>query len=126
MEWLETTQGIITLISSAVVLLGALITTGTVLWNKVKEMAQLIKEKKYAEVILQLKNTADATIRSVENSKLSGSDKKTTVLEAVQTAANSLGVEFTDELENQISDFIDQSVAEYNEFKDATKKTSKK
>lgn len=122
MNWLETTQGIIALISSAVVLVGALITTGTLLWKKIKEIACLIKEKKWAEVINQLKSTADATMRSVEKTKASGADKKTQVLEAVQAAADSLGVEFTDELESQISDFIDQSVAEYNEFKNASKK----
>lgn len=126
MAWLETTQGIITLISSAVVLVGALATTGTLLWKKIKEIAELIKERKWNEVVEQLKSTADAAMRAAEKTKASGADKKTQVLEAVQAAANSLGVEFTDALEAQISTFIDQSVAEYNEFKEASKKTTKK
>ena len=122
LTWLETTQGIITLISSGVAIVGGVITLVVSLVKKVKEVVKLVKEKKYDELIAQLKKTADETIRAVESSKESGADKKATVLEAVQAACNSLGSEFTDDLKEQISTFIDNSVAEYNEFKKSSKK----
>ena len=119
MDWLQTTNGIITLISTGVILIGGLITTAISLVNKIKEIAKMIKEKKYGEVVDLLKKTADAAIRSVEDSKKSGFDKKELVLEAVKSAADELGVEFTSDLKNQISAFIDTTVAEYNQFHQA-------
>lgn len=127
MEWLEHAEGVIALISALVVLIGAIAALVPTLIKRGKEIAQLVKEKKYTELINSLKATADATIRAVEKSKLSGADKKATVLDAIQAACNSQGAEFTDELKETMSTFIDQSVTEYNEFKDlATKTTTKK
>jgi len=125
MEWLKTTQSVIALISALVVLLGTIAGLIPVFIKRGKEIAQMIKEKKCAELIESLKKTADATIRSVETSKASGADKKDTVLKAIQDACVSQGVEFTDDLRDQMSSFVDQSVTEYNEFKAATIKKSK-
>lgn len=117
---------IITLISTIVALIGGIAALIPTLIKRGKEIAQLVKDKNYAELVTSLKSTADATIRAVENSKLSGADKKATVLDAIQAACASQGAEFTDDLKEVMSSFIDQSVTEYNEFKDLATKTTKK
>lgn len=101
MNWLETTQGIITLISSGVVLLGTLIGLGVNLYKAIKEV---VKNKDWAKIV----KIADAAMIAAEAAGKSGADKKAMVIEAVEAGCKELGI--TVDL-TQLSTYIDECIA---------------
>ena len=100
MNWLETTQGIITLISSGAVLLGTLL--GLVV-NLCKAIKELVKNKNWAKII----KIADAAMIAAESAGKSGADKKAMVIEAVEAGCKELGI--TVDL-TQLSTYIDDCI----------------
>lgn len=113
MEWLQSAAGVAATLAT---LAGSLMTLGGIILVLVKKVKKMIQDNDYKGLVDMLKVTADAAIRAQQDAQISGADKKTQVLEMVQAACVANGAEFTDELQDNISAFIDQSVAEYNEF----------
>lgn len=85
MTWLETTQGIITLIASGVALLGTILTLCVKLYNALKEIVKHKEWKKIAKF-------ADAAMTAAEESGKSGADKKQMVIESVEAGCKELGI----------------------------------
>lgn len=100
MSWIETTQGIITLISSGIVLIGAICGLGI---NLYKAMKQVIKNKDWGTII----KIADAAMTAAEQSGKSGADKKKLVIEAVEKSCKELNISFDFE---QLSNYIDECI----------------
>lgn len=100
MTWLETAQGIITLISGGLALLATLVTLSISLYKACKQIAKDRNWKKVMEV-------ADAAIQAAEKSGKSGADKKTMVIEAVQASCLALGIEVD---LSQLGTYIDECI----------------
>ena len=110
---LETLKLVLEIIGLAVGLIGGI---GGVVFGIV-QFFQNMKGKSAREVFETLKNIAMEAMSAAESSGKTGADKKTMVLEAVQAGAQAAGIEFTDELEAQISAFIDKSINFANTIK---------
>lgn len=100
MTWLETTQGIITLIASGVALLGTILTLCVNLYNALKEV---VKNKEWNKII----KLADAAMTAAEKSDKSGADKKQMVIEAVQAGCKELGISVD---LCKLSEYIDECI----------------
>lgn len=106
MNWIETAQGIITLITGALVLAGTI--TGLVI--KLVAAFKKIKQNKDWTKILEL---ADAAMLEAEKSQKDGADKKTMVINMVTASCKNLGIDcdLTD-----LSKYIDNCVDFVNKF----------
>ena len=106
MNWIETAQGIITLITGALVLAGTI--TGLVI--KLVAALKKIKQNKDWTKILEL---ADAAMLEAEKSQKDGADKKTMAINMVTASCKNLGIDcdLTD-----LSKYIDNCVDFVNKF----------
>lgn len=100
MTWLETTQGIITLISSGVALIGTILMLCIKLYSALKEV---VKNKEWKKII----KLADSAMTAAEESGESGADKKQMVIAAVEAGCKELGV--TVDL-CKLSEYIDECI----------------
>ena len=100
MTWLETAQGIITLISGGLALLATLVTLSISLYKSCKQISEEKNKKKVMDV-------ADAGIQASEKSVKSGADKKTMAIEAVQASCLALGIEVD---LSQLGTYIDECI----------------
>ena len=100
MSWLETTQGIITLISSGIVLLGTILGLSVNLYKSIK---QVVKNKDWKKVI----EVANAAITAAEKSGKCGADKKQMVIEAVEAGCKELNIILD---LDQLSKYIDECI----------------
>ena len=100
MTWLETTQGIIALISSGLVLLGTILGLSVKLYRAIK---QIIDNNNWNKII----ELADVAITAAEETGKSGADKKQLVIEAVEEGCRKLGI--TVDLD-QLSNYIDKCI----------------
>jgi hypothetical protein len=111
--WLETTEGILSLISTGLVLLGGLITVSVKLYNAIK---QIIKDKNWRKIIA----IADRAMEAAEKSGASGADKKAQVIEAVKAGCLEMGIDAMEYID-QLSTYIDECIKFFNDMKEASR-----
>lgn len=107
MSWLETTQGIITLISSGIALLGVIISLAVKIYKSAKE---IIKNKNWGKVT----SIAISAIIAAEKSEQSGADKKKMVIDSVQASCKAMGIECD---LSALDTYIDECIAFANNMK---------
>lgn len=105
-DWVTTANGIITLITSFVGLVG----TGIGAYFAIKNWVQLLKEKKANEIWKLVMEMADAAMKEAEVSAKSGEEKKQIVIDSVKASCKAAGVNL-DLFIDQLSDYIDQTIA---------------
>lgn len=117
-EFMSSAEGVISLISSLVLL----ISTGVGAFFAIKNWIKATKEKSAKEIWALIMEMADAAMKEYEHSSMSGADKKKAVIEAVKSGCKAAGVDL-DVFIDQLSDYIDQTISFVN---DMSKKTKKK
>ena len=115
-DLINTANGIITLITGLVGLIG----TGIGAYFAIKNWIKLIKEKNVNEIWKMIMEMADAAMKEAERSCKTGADKKTMVIESVKASCKAAGLD-VDLFIDQLSDYIDQTISFVN---DMSKKTS--
>lgn len=111
MEWITTANGIITLITGLMGLIG----TGIGAYFAVKNWITVLKTKNGQEIWNLIVEMADSAMKEAEKSYLSGADKKEMVLNMVKTSCKSAGINL-DFFINQLSDYIDQTISFVNDM----------
>ena len=111
--WYEEANGIIGLITGAI----GLITAAVGVFFAVKNFIKNLKGKKASEIWGLIKNIADNAMKEAEASSKKGADKKQMVIDAVKAGCKAAGIN-ADEFLDQLSDYIDQSIAFVNDMKD--------
>ena len=115
-EWINTANGIITLITGLVGLIG----TGIGAYFAVKNWIKLVKEKNANEIWKMIMEMADAAMKEAEKSCKTGADKKTMVIESVKASCKAAGIDI-DLFIDQLADYIDQTISFVNKMKKAAK-----
>lgn len=115
LDWVQTTNGIITLITG----LCGLVMAGISGFFAIKSWIKLCKEKSAKDVWSMIMSMADAAIKEAEKSMASGADKKETVIEAVKEGCKAAGLNI-DDFMDQLSAYIDQCIKFYNDMSSAT------
>lgn len=111
-EWITTANGIITLITGLVGLIG----TGVGAFFAIKNWITVLKTKNAQEIWAMIMNMADAAMKEAEASGKSGADKKQMVVDIVKAGCKAAGVNM-DLFIDQLSDYIDQTIAFVNGMK---------
>lgn len=111
-EWITTANGIITLITG----LAGLVGTGIGAFFAVKNFIAVTKEKSAKEIWTLIMEVADAAMKEAEKSLLSGENKKELVINSVQASCKAAGIDISLFI-NQLSDYIDQTIAFVNGMK---------
>lgn len=114
MEWFNTTQQIITLLTG---LCGFLTAVGGVI-AAVKVFFNNQKIKKFNDVLALIKAIADEAMKSAEKTSKLGLDKKEMVIQIVTETCDSQGIDVKPFLP-QIVAYIDQSISFVNDMIDA-------
>jgi hypothetical protein len=110
--FLDVANGFIVLITGLVGLVG----TGIGVYFAIKNWFAAFKTKTKSEKWSLLMEMADAAMAEAEMSAKSGEDKKTMVLDAIAAATKAAGIE-AGEFTEQLSDYIDQTIAFVNKMK---------
>ena len=111
-EWITTANGIVTLITGLVGLIG----TGVGAFFAIKNWVAILKTKNSQEIWAMIMNMADAAMKEAEVSGKSGADKKQMVIDVVKAGCKAAGVNM-DLFIDQLSDYIDQTIAFVNGMK---------
>ena len=111
-DWINTANGIITLITGLVGLIG----TGIGAYFAIKNWIKLVKEKNASEIWTIIMSMADAAMKEAEASQKSGEDKKQMVLDSVNAACKSAGLDVSLFLD-QLNTYIDQTISFVNQMK---------
>lgn len=111
-EWITTANGIITLITGLVGLIG----TGIGAYFAVKNWFKVLKTKNASEIWAMVMEMADVAMKEAEKSNKPGADKKAMVIEIVKSSCKAAGVNL-DVFIDQLSDYIDQTISFVNEMK---------
>lgn len=111
MEWITTANGVITLITGLIGLIG----TGIGAYFAIKNWITVLKTKNGQEIWNLIVEMADSAMKEAEKSYLSGAGKKEMVLNMVKTSCKSAGVNL-DFFINQLSDYIDQTISFVNDM----------
>ena len=112
MNWLETANGIVTLISALIALIG----TGIGVYLAVKNFIKLMKSNTKEQNWKLIMKIADAAMETAEKSGKKGADKKQMVIESVKASCKAAGID-ADEFIDQLVDYIDQTIAFVNSMK---------
>ena len=112
MDWLETANGIVTLISALIALIGTGMGVYFAIKNFIKSMKSNTKEQNW-KLIMKI---ADAAMKTAETSGKKGADKKQMVIESVKASCKAAGID-ADEFIDQLMDYIDQTIAFVNSMK---------
>lgn len=105
MDWITTANGIITLITGLLGLIG----TGVGAYFAVKNWFLALKTKDAQEIWTMIMSLADAAMTEAEESMKSGEDKKQMVMDSVKAGCNAAGVNI-DTFLDQLSDYIDDTI----------------
>ena len=111
-DLINTANGIITLITGLVGLIG----TGIGAYFAIKNWIKLVKEKNASEIWTIIMSMADAAMKEAEASQKSGEDKKKMVLDSVNAACKSAGLDMSLFLD-QLNTYIDQTISFVNQMK---------
>ena len=112
MDWLETANGIVTLISALVALIG----TGMGVYFAIKNFIKLMKSNTKEQNWKLIMKIADAAMETAEKSGKKGADKKQMVIESVKASCKAAGID-ADQFIDQLVDYIDQTIAFVNSMK---------
>ncbi len=112
MEWLETANGIVTLISALIALIG----TGTGVFFAIKNFIKLMKSNTKEQNWQLIMKITNAAMETAEASNKKGADKKQMVIESVKASCKAAGIN-ADEFVDQLADYIDQTIAFVNSMK---------
>ena len=112
MNWLETANGIVALISALIALIG----TGTGVYFAIKNFIKLMKSNTKEQNWKLIMKIADAAMETAEKSGKKGADKKQMVIESVKASCKAAGID-ADQFIDQLVDYIDQTIAFVNSMK---------
>ena len=111
-DWITTVNGLITLITALIGLIG----TGVGTFFAIKNWIKATKEKSSKEIWNMIMEMADAAMKEYEHSSLHGADKKTAVIESVKASCKAAGVDI-DLFVDQLSAYIEDVIKWYNGMK---------
>lgn len=112
MDWITTANGIITLITGLVGLIG----TGIGTYFAIKNWITVFKTKNAQEVWAMIMEMADAAMKEAEASMKDGETKKQMVIDSVKAGCKAAGVD-ADLFIEQLSDYIDSTIKFVNGMK---------
>lgn len=110
MEWITTVNGLITLLTGLVGLIG----TGVGAFFAIKNWFKLLKTKKAKEIWALIQKAADAAMREFEHSTLKGTAKKDAVVNAVKVSCKAAGIENLGAFIDQLDSYIEDSINWFN------------
>ena len=111
-EWITNANGIITLITGLIGLIG----TGIGAYFAVKNWITVLKTKNSQEIWALIMEMDDAAMTEAEKSGKSGADKKQMVIDAVKASCKAAGVDL-DVFIDQLSNYIDDTIKFANNLK---------
>lgn len=112
MDWITTVNGLIALLSGLLGLIG----TGVGLFFAIKNGIKAFKEKSNKEKWEFLMQIADAAMKSVEHSSITGPEnKKKAVMEAIKDGCKAAGIN-ADMFMDQLDAYIDSCIHWYNDM----------
>lgn len=112
MDWITTANGIVTLITSLVGLVG----TGIGAYFAVKNWLTVLKTKNSQEIWAMIMEMADGAMKEAEASAKDGETKKQMVIDAVKAGCKAAGVDVSLFID-QLSDYIDSTIKFVNSMK---------
>lgn len=107
--FIQSAEGVISLISGLIGLIGA----GFGVFGMIKAFVKSFKDKKFKEQWELIVSIADAAMKEAERSMASGADKKQMVIDSVKASCRSAGID-ADAFIDQLSDYIDQTISFVN------------
>lgn len=116
MDWITTANGIITLITGLVGLIGA----GIGAYFAIKNWFSVIKTKNSQEIWALIMEIADASMKEAEKAAKEGrivkESKKQVVIDSVKAGCKAAGIDL-DLFINQLSNYIDDTIKFVNDMK---------
>ncbi len=116
-EWITTANGVITLITGLVGLIG----TGAGVFFAIKNWITVLKTKSSQEIWSMIMTIADEAMKEMEGSALDNETKKQTVIDTVKAACKAAGINL-DLFIDQLSNYIDDTIKFVRGMQNATKK----
>ena len=110
-NWIETTNGIITLITSLLGLVG----TAVGAYFAIKNWAKALKTKNKQEIWEMIMQLADAAMKEAEASMKDGETKKQMAIDSVKAGCKAAGINL-DLFIDQLSDYIDDTISFVNKM----------
>lgn len=104
-NWLSTAQGVLSLITGLIGLIGS----GVGAFFAIKNFIKAAKTKSMNEIWSMIMAMADAAMKEAEASQKSGEDKKQMVLDAVKSGCKAANINI-DAFIDQLSQYIDQTI----------------
>ena len=104
-NWLTTAQGVLSLITGLIGLIGS----GVGAFFAIKNFIKVAKTKSMNEIWSMIMAMADAAMKEAEASQKSGEDKKQMVLDAVKSGCKAANIDI-DAFIDQLSQYIDQTI----------------
>ena len=104
-NWLTTAQGVLSLITGLIGLIGS----GVGAFFAIKNFIKVAKTKSMNEIWSMIMAMADAAMKEAEASQKSGEDKKQMVLDAVKSGCKAANINI-DAFIDQLSQYIDQTI----------------
>ena len=104
-NWLSTAQGVLSLITGLIGLIGS----GVGAFFAIKNFIKAAKTKSMNEIWSMIMSMADAAMKEAEASQKSGEDKKQMVLDAVKSGCKAANINI-DAFIDQLSQYIDQTI----------------
>ena len=104
-NWLTTAQGVLSLITGLIGLIGS----GVGAFFAIKNFIKAAKTKSMNEIWSMIMSMADAAMKEAEASQKSGEDKKQMVLDAVKSGCKAASIDI-DAFIDQLSQYIDQTI----------------
>ena len=104
-NWLSTAQGVLSLITGLIGLIGS----GIGAFFAIKNFIKAAKTKSMSEIWSMIMSMADTAMKEAEASQKSGEDKKQMVLDAVKSGCKAANINI-DAFIDQLSQYIDQTI----------------
>ena len=111
-DLINTANGIITLITGLVGLIG----TGIGAYFAIKNWIKVTKNKNAQEIWAMIMEMTDAAMKEAEKSCKTGADKKKMVIDSVKAGCKSAGLDISNFLD-QLDTYIDQTISFVNQMK---------
>ena len=112
MDWLTTANGIITLLTGLLGLIG----TGAGVYFAVRNWIEVLKTKNSQEIWALVMEMADAAMKEAEASMKDGETKKKMVIDSVKAGCQAAGIN-ADLFIDQLSAYIDSTIKFVNDMK---------